>query len=134
MWQGLSELLQFKWDLHIPWRPQSSGKEKWMNQTTRRNFKTVSRNPHEGGRCISYCFNKHLNHPMSLAGVRLFEILNDRLCLIDTVLMKGDQMHGKDGDVLRSYLLPFLWALSSLYRYLNLQPVAGTSLCVNMER
>lgn len=94
-----------------------------MNQTTRRNCETVSRNPHEGGRCISYCFNKHLNHPLSLAGVRPFEILNDRLCPIDTVLMKGDQMHVKDGDVMRSYLLPFLWVLSS--QYLNLQPVAA---------
>lgn len=92
---GLSKLLQFKWYLHTPWSPQSSGKGKWMNQTIRRNCKTVSRNPHEGGRCITYCFNKNLNHPMSQAELSPFEILNDRLCPIDTVVMEGDQMHMK---------------------------------------
>lgn len=54
-------------------------------------------------------------------GVRPFEILNDKLCPIDTMMMKDDQMPVK-GDVLRNYLLLLLWVLSSLYMYLNQQP------------
>ena len=31
--QEISKFLQIKWDLHTPWRPQSSGKVERMNQT-----------------------------------------------------------------------------------------------------
>lgn len=34
--QGVPKFLQFKWDLHTPWRPQSSGKIERMNQTPKR--------------------------------------------------------------------------------------------------
>lgn len=104
-----------------------------MNQTIRKNCKIVSRSPHEGGRCITYCF-KNLNHPISLVGVRPFEILNDKLCPVDSVMMKGDQMPVKGDDVLRNYLLSLLWILSSLYRYLNQQPPVAFNQEVERHR
>ena len=34
--QEISKILQIKWDLHTPWRPQSSGKVERMTQTMKR--------------------------------------------------------------------------------------------------
>jgi len=34
--QGVWRFLRFKWDLHTPWRPQSSGKVERMNQALKR--------------------------------------------------------------------------------------------------
>ncbi|KAK4810781.1 hypothetical protein QYF61_008753 [Mycteria americana] len=39
--QGVSRFLDIKWDLHTPWRPQSSGKVERMNQTLKRQISKV---------------------------------------------------------------------------------------------
>ncbi|KAK4810641.1 hypothetical protein QYF61_007378 [Mycteria americana] len=39
--QGVSRFLDIKWDLHTPWRPQSSGKVERINQTLKRQISKV---------------------------------------------------------------------------------------------
>lgn len=51
--QGVTTFLQIKRDLHVPWRPQSSGKVEQINQTLETGFETLSKDPHEMGRFIT---------------------------------------------------------------------------------
>ena len=45
--QQISKILQIKWDLHTPWRPQSSGKVERMNQTIKRQVGKLCQETHE---------------------------------------------------------------------------------------
>lgn len=44
--QGVSKYLQIKWELHTPWRPQSSGKVERMNQTIKRQISKLCQETH----------------------------------------------------------------------------------------
>lgn len=79
--QGLSYSLWFKGDLHTPWRKQSNEKEERLDQTIKTNSQILDRG-------IICCFTENPDYSLCPS-----EILYGRLHPINTVVMKGDQMH-----------------------------------------
>ncbi|KAK4806920.1 hypothetical protein QYF61_012641, partial [Mycteria americana] len=118
--QGVSRFLDIQWDLHTPWRPQSSSKVERMNQTLKRQISKVCQETQMKWVDIL---------PMALMGVRItarvregvspFEILYGKPYPINHLTTKGDQMHIKGQAVIKEYLTSLSQNLSSLHRYLN---------------
>ncbi|KAK4819552.1 hypothetical protein QYF61_007063, partial [Mycteria americana] len=107
--QGVSIFLDIKWDLHTPWRPQSSGKVERMDQTLKRWISKASQETQmKWVDILSMALMRVQITPRVREGVSPFEILYGKPYPIDHLTMKGDQMHIK-GEA----------NLSSLHRYLN---------------
>ncbi|KAK4805326.1 hypothetical protein QYF61_018189 [Mycteria americana] len=118
--QGVLKILKIKWDLHTPWRPQSSGKIEQMNQTLKRQISKL-------------CQEAHLKWvealPLALLRVRVtprirervspFEIMYGKPYLTNALTIKEDQMYIKGQETVKEYLISLSQILSSLHRYLN---------------
>nr|XP_009683115.1 PREDICTED: uncharacterized protein LOC104150530 [Struthio camelus australis] len=121
--QGVSKFLQIQWDLHTPWRPQSSGKVDRMNQTLKRQISILCQETQfKWLDILPIALMRIRITPWAREGVSPFEILYRKPYPINEMGNQSDQMHIKGERILKHYLLSFLRVLSSLHRYLNQRP------------
>lgn len=118
--QGISQCLQVTWELHTPWRPQSSGKVERMNQTLKRQLAKLCQEMHLKGAEIL---------PIALVQIRITPGVEEKVSPFEIVYgiadprkllnVTGGRMHVKGQADVKAYLLSLSQTLSSLHRYLN---------------
>ena len=118
--QGVSKFLGMKWDLHTPWRPQSSGKVERMNQTLKRQISKLCQETQlKWVDILPIALMRIRITPRVREGISPFEILYGKPYPVTEVGNRSDQIHTKGEEILKDYLLSLSRVLSSLHRYLN---------------
>lgn len=118
--QGVSKFFWTKWDLHTPWRPQSSGKVEGMNQTLKRQISKLCQETQlKWVDSLPIGLMRIRITPLVREGISPFEILYGKPYPINEVGSQTDQIHVKGEGILKDYLLSLSQVLSSLHRYLN---------------
>ena len=118
--QGVSKFLGMKWDLHTPWRPQSSGKVERMNQTLKRQISKLCQETQlKWVDILPIALMRIRITPRVREGISPFEILYGKPYPVTELGNRSDQIHIKGEEILKDYLLSLSRVLSSLHRYLN---------------
>jgi len=99
--QEIAKFLQFEWDLCTPWRPQSSGKVEWMNQTLKRQIsKLCLETQMKWLEILPMALLRMRITPRVREGVSPFEILYGKLYPVNKLTGKSDQMYVNRDQIL----------------------------------
>lgn len=121
--QQVSKILGINWDLHTPWRPQSSGKIERMNQTLKRQMSKICQETSlKRPQALPLALLRIRIQPRSKDGVSPYEILYGKP--YQTPLIPGDMRVTGEID-LKTYLISLGKTLEALRRYIVLtRPLA----------
>ncbi|KAK4807168.1 hypothetical protein QYF61_024288 [Mycteria americana] len=116
--QQLSKILGIKWDLHTPWRPQSSGKVERVNQTLKLQISKI---------CQETSLKWPQAFPLALLRIRIQPRSRNKISLYEIIYGKPYQaplipgeIHVKGRTDLKLYLISLGKALAALRRYIVL--------------
>jgi len=116
--QQVNKILGINWDLHTPWRPQSSGKIERMNQTLKRQIKKICQEVSlKWPQALPLALLRIRIQPRSKDGISPYKILYGRP--YQTPLIPGDMRIAGETD-LTMYLISLGRTLGALQKYIVL--------------
>ncbi|KAK4811124.1 hypothetical protein QYF61_019755 [Mycteria americana] len=128
--RSLARILEIKWDLHTPWRPQSSGKVERMNQTIKRQLNKICQEVQfKWPDALPLALLRARITPRSREKVSPFEILYGRPYQSINHEPGSIELIGK--QYLKEYVISLGKVLSSLNRYLHSRTPLGLNTAVH---
>lgn len=116
--QNLSTTLGIKWDLHTPWRPQSSGRVERMNQSLKRQMSKICQETSlKWPQALPLALLRTRIQPSSKEKVSPFEILYGRP--YQSVMVPGEN-HVIGDHHLKEYVISLGKTLASLHKFVVL--------------